>query len=66
VLFLDEPTIGLDPQTPASIWEYVADLKRREDITVGLHVPIGLELAMVAFAGLVMLGIAIVRFERIE
>jgi ABC-2 type transport system ATP-binding protein len=34
VLFLDEPTIGLDPQTRASIWEYVRDLKRREDITI--------------------------------
>jgi len=36
VLFLDEPTIGLDPQTRASIWEYVADLKRREDVTIFL------------------------------
>jgi ABC-2 type transport system ATP-binding protein len=36
VLFLDEPTIGLDPQTRASIWEYVSDLKRREDITIFL------------------------------
>ncbi len=36
VLFLDEPTIGLDPQTRASIWEYVNDLKRREAITIFL------------------------------
>ena len=36
VLFLDEPTVGLDPQTRSSIWEYVNDLKRREDITIFL------------------------------
>jgi ABC-2 type transport system ATP-binding protein len=34
VLFLDEPTIGLDPQTRASIWEYLEQLHRREQITV--------------------------------
>ncbi|HEY7043253.1 MAG TPA: ATP-binding cassette domain-containing protein [Nocardioidaceae bacterium] len=34
VLFLDEPTIGLDPQTRASIWDYVAQLREAEDITV--------------------------------
>jgi ABC-2 type transport system ATP-binding protein len=34
VLFLDEPTIGLDPKTRAAIWEYIAELRRREDITV--------------------------------
>ena len=27
VLFLDEPTLGLDPQTRARIWEYLRDLK---------------------------------------
>ena len=36
VLFLDEPTVGLDPQTRASIWEYINDLKSREDITIFL------------------------------
>jgi ABC-2 type transport system ATP-binding protein len=36
VLFLDEPTVGLDPQTRSSIWEYINDLKDREDITIFL------------------------------
>jgi ABC-2 type transport system ATP-binding protein len=36
VLFLDEPTVGLDPQTRSSIWEYINDLKTREDITIFL------------------------------
>ncbi|GAA4892619.1 ATP-binding cassette domain-containing protein [Actinomycetospora straminea] len=34
VLFLDEPTIGLDPQTRGTIWDYVAQLHRTEEITV--------------------------------
>ena len=36
VLFLDEPTVGLDPQTRSSIWSYIEELKRREDITIFL------------------------------
>jgi ABC-2 type transport system ATP-binding protein len=34
VLFLDEPTLGLDPQTRNTIWEFIAALRRRENITV--------------------------------
>lgn len=34
ILFLDEPTLGLDPQTRENIWEYIQDLNQKEDITV--------------------------------
>ena len=34
VLFLDEPTIGLDPQTRATIWEYIGRLHESHEITV--------------------------------
>src|SRR5437879_13475636 len=34
VLFLDEPTVGLDPQTREPIWSYIGELRRREDITI--------------------------------
>jgi ABC-2 type transport system ATP-binding protein len=34
VLFLDEPTVGLDPQSRDHIWNYIRDLKNRENITI--------------------------------
>lgn len=36
VLFLDEPTLGLDPQTRKHIWDYIRDLRKAEDITIFL------------------------------
>jgi ABC-2 type transport system ATP-binding protein len=36
VLFLDEPTVGLDPQTRSAIWGYIDQLKETEDITIFL------------------------------
>ncbi len=34
VLFLDEPTIGLDPQTRAHLWDYILGLKREREMTI--------------------------------
>jgi ABC-2 type transport system ATP-binding protein len=34
ILFLDEPTLGLDPQTRNLMWNYIEDLNKKEGITV--------------------------------
>jgi ABC-2 type transport system ATP-binding protein len=34
ILFLDEPTLGLDPQTRNHLWEYIATLAREKGITI--------------------------------
>jgi len=36
ILFLDEPTLGLDPQTREHIWEYITELAEKECMTVML------------------------------
>jgi ABC-2 type transport system ATP-binding protein len=34
VLFLDEPTVGLDPQTRNHIWQYIKKLNKERGLTV--------------------------------
>ncbi len=36
VLFLDEPTLGLDPQTRNRLWEYILELRQQEGTTIFL------------------------------
>ena len=36
VLFLDEPTTGLDPQTRSNVWEYIYKLQKEKNITIFL------------------------------
>ncbi len=36
VLFLDEPTVGLDPQTRALIWDDIQRLRKKEGVTIFL------------------------------
>jgi len=34
VLFLDEPTLGLDPQSRANLWEFITDLPKKHKVTI--------------------------------
>jgi len=34
ILFLDEPTLGLDPQTRAHLWDYILRLKQEKQMTI--------------------------------
>lgn len=34
IIFLDEPTLGLDPQTRSHIWSYIKGLNKKENITI--------------------------------
>ncbi len=36
IIFLDEPTVGLDPQTRNHIWSYIVNLSKKEGVTVFL------------------------------
>jgi len=36
ILFLDEPTLGLDPQTRVHVWDYITKLREERGITIFL------------------------------
>lgn len=34
ILFLDEPTLGLDPQTRVHVWDYIMQIKKEKNMTI--------------------------------
>jgi len=34
VLFLDEPTLGLDPQSRANLWEFITEMPQKHNVTI--------------------------------
>ncbi len=36
LLFLDEPTLGLDPQTRTHLWEYISGIQESQNVTIFL------------------------------
>lgn len=34
VLFLDEPTLGLDPQSRANLWEFISEMPKKHNVTI--------------------------------
>ena len=40
VIFLDEPTLGLDPNSRKSMWDYIQKLVKEEKITIILTTPL--------------------------
>jgi ABC-2 type transport system ATP-binding protein len=34
VLFLDEPTLGLDPQSRANLWEFITEMPKKHNVTI--------------------------------
>jgi ABC-2 type transport system ATP-binding protein len=34
VLFLDEPTLGLDPQSRSNLWEFITELPKKHNVTI--------------------------------
>lgn len=56
VLFMDEPTTGLDPKTKESVWQTVIDLQKRTGMTVFLTTHYMEEAALADFVTIIRRG----------